>query len=217
MEHVRRRHAVLRAGLGLLVLALVVSAVVAYGLIRAVFNPHVDEPIPQADALVVLGPVDSKLQTAVDLMGRGAARTLVISDQDQRDGAPGACRPEVVADVAQRGWSPTEPNSLLCFRPIPVTTQGEAMAIRDFGQTFGWSSVNVLAYPEHITRARILVDRCWTQDAAFVSAPGGPASQGTEAARDAFWYQSGALGKAAITSDCDTLLPRWLEQLSWRL
>lgn len=34
------------------------------------------------------------------------------------------------------------------------------MAIREFGEANGWSAVNVLAYPEHVSRARILVDRC---------------------------------------------------------
>ncbi|WP_143109366.1 hypothetical protein [Micrococcus terreus] len=212
-----RRRAILRAVLGASLVLLLIGAITGVGLWRAVFRPSVDGPIAQADALLVLGPADGKLAEAVQLMNDGAADTLVISDQDQRDGTPGACRPEVVDEVLRLGWAPGGPHQLLCFRPIPVTTQGEAMGIHNLGAHHGWTSLNVLAYPEHITRARILVDRCWSEESAYLAAPDRTASQGGRAAWNAFWYQSGALGKAALTPGCDDMLPPWLEQLSWRL
>ena len=217
MEGMGRRRAVLRAVLGWALLASLLIAVIGGGLWTAIFQPTTDEPIDQADALLVLGPVDAKLEDAVRLMDRGAAQTLVVSDQDQREGAPGTCRQVVVDHIAQLGWAPDDPSRLLCFRPVPVTTQGEAMAIREFGEANGWSAVNVLAYPEHVSRARILVDRCWTQDTAYLAASDSPAAQSPGAGWDAFWYQSGALGKAALTPGCDTMLPQWLEKLSWRM
>lgn len=212
-----RRRAFLRSMVGLALLLSLLAGITGLGLWRAIFHPTVDAPIRQADALVVLGPVDAKLEEAVRLMDQGAAHTLVVSDQDQRDGAPGTCRPEVVDQAARWGWVPENSVRLLCFRPVPVTTQGEAMAIRSFGEANDWSTVNVLAHPEHLTRARILVDRCWRRDSAYLAAPEGPASGGGRAAWDAFWYQTGALGKASLTPGCDERLPPWLEQLSWRL
>ena len=212
-----RRPAVLRAVLGVALVLLLIGAVTLVGLWRAVFHPSVDRPLPQADALLVLGPVDAKLTEAARLMNEGAAQTLVISDQDQRDGAPGTCRPDVLDRIQELGWTPEDPSQLLCFRPLPVTTQGGAMALRDLGAAQGWYTVNVLAYPEHLTRARTLVDRCWDGQIAFLVAPGGPATQSDRAAWDAFWYQSGALGKAALTPGCQDRLPPWLEELSWRL
>lgn len=212
-----RRRAVLRALLGLFCLVLLLTGVLGYGLWQAVYRPTVDEPLPQADALLVLGPVDHKLDEAVQLMQRDAATTLVVSDQDQRDGESGECRPEVLEHLGDKEWIPDDDHPVLCFRPIPVTTQGEAMGLRALGQSHGWDSVNVLAYPEHVSRARLLVDRCWTDEVAYLAAPGSPASTSDEAARDAFWYQSGALVKAGLTPGCDTMLPSWLEQISWRL
>lgn len=217
MEGMGRRRAFLRAVLGAALIILLLGAVTGVGLWRAVFHPSVDRPLERADALLVLGPVDAKLGEAVALMEAGTADALVISDQDQRDGAADSCRPEVLTALEDLGWTPDHPNTLFCFRPIPVTTQGEAMGIRDLGHDHGWESLNILAYPEHITRARILVDRCWAEESAYLAAPDGPASLGGRAAWDAFWYQSGALGKTALTPGCDDMLPPWLEQLSWRL
>lgn len=211
-----RRRAILRAVLGASLVLLLIGVITGVCLWRAVFHPSVDGPIAQADALLVLGPVDGKLAEAVQLMNDGAPDTLVISDQDQRDGAPGTCRPEVVDQLDRFGWAPGDPHQLLCFRPIPVTTQGEAMSIRDLGAHRGWTSLNVLAYPEHITRARTLVDRCWIEESAYLAAPNSPAGHNSRAGWDSFWYQTGALGKAALTPRCDDRLPLWLEQLSWR-
>lgn len=176
-----------------------------------------DSPRADSDALVVLGPADTKLAEAARLMGHGPAHVLVVSDQDRRSPTPGTCRPQVVAELERLGWVPQEPEHLLRFRPDSVTTQGEAMVPRQLGAEHGWESVDLLAYPEHITRARILVDRCWSEESAYLAAPDGTASQGGRAAWNAFWYQSGALGKAALTPGCDDMLPPWLEQLSWRL
>ena len=212
-----RRRAILRAVLGASLVLLLIAAVAGFGLWRAVFHPSVDRPIGQADALLVLGPVDAKLAEAVRLMEGGTAGTLVISDQDQRSGQPGECRAAVLRMAAEAGWPADRSDDLHCFRPVPVTTQGEAMGIGELGAQRGWDSLHVLAYPEHISRARVLVDRCWSGQSHYLAAPGGPASAGQQDAWDSFWYQSGALVKAGLTPGCDTPLPRWLEELSWRL
>lgn len=212
-----RRRAVVRVVLGLALLALLLSSVTAIHLVRAVFSPAVDAPRPEADALMVLGPADAKLAEAARLMGQGQARVLAVSDQDRRSPTPGTCRPQIVAELERLGWVPQEPEHLLCFRPDPVTTQGEAMALQQLGAERGWDSVDLLAYPEHISRARILVDRCWNGEISYLAAPDGPAAQGADAAWDALWYQSGALVKAGLTTGCEVRLPFWLEEFGRRL
>ena len=212
-----RRRASLRAALGVVLLCLLITGITGAGLWRAVFHPTVDQPADPADALLVLGPVDAKLADAVRLMEGGTAGTLVISDQDQRSGQLGECRAAVLRMATEAGWPVDRSDDLYCFRPVPVTTQGEAMGIGELGAQRGWDSLHVLAYPEHISRARVLVDRCWNGQSHYLAAPGGPASAGQQEAWDAFWYQTGALVKAGLTPGCDTPLPRWLEQLSWRL
>lgn len=212
-----RRRASLRAALGVVLLCLLITGITGAGLWRAVFHPTVDQPADPADALLVLGPVDAKLADAVRLMEGGTAGTLVISDQDQRSGQLGECRAAVLRMATEAGWPADRSDDLFCFRPVPVTTQGEAMGIGELGAQRGWDSLHVLAYPEHISRARVLVDRCWNGQSHYLAAPGGPASAGQQDAWNAFWYQSGALVKAGLTPGCDTPLPRWLEELSWRL
>lgn len=212
-----RRRAGVRVGLRCALLALQLTSVTAIGLVRAAFSPAVDSPRADSDALVVLGPADTKFAEAARLMDHGPARVLVVSDQDRRSPTPGTCQPQVVAELERLGWVPQEPEHLLCLRPDPVTTQDEAMILRQLGAEHGWESVDLLAYPEHLTRARILVGRCGTRDSAYLTAPEGPASGGGRAPWDAFWYQTGALGKASLTPGYDEMLPPWLEQLSWRL
>jgi uncharacterized SAM-binding protein YcdF (DUF218 family) len=49
---------------------------------------------------------------------------------------------------------------VLCFRPDPYSTRGEARAVARMAAARGWRSVLVVTSTYHVTRARLLFDRC---------------------------------------------------------
>ena len=104
-----------------------------------------------ADAVVVLaGARGPRLQRGLELVRDRVAPVLVISD----------------------GWDPLWPEAnrlcagrpvrfrVLCFRPRPYSTQGEARAVARLIHALGWESVVVVTSRYHVTRARMLVERC---------------------------------------------------------
>ncbi|NQX12197.1 YdcF family protein [Microbacteriaceae bacterium VKM Ac-2855] len=133
-------------------LAALVLGVVA-GLPAYVF-PHTD-PVPEsADAIVVLGPATrARTDLARDLAARGVSDTLLISvwasdqalDPDERDVV--ACN-----EPALR---------VFCFTAEPATTQGEARALAEYAEKYDWNRVVVITQTPHITRARMLLERCY--------------------------------------------------------
>jgi uncharacterized SAM-binding protein YcdF (DUF218 family) len=133
-----------------LVLVLVVLVVAAWAAVvtRFVLWPVQDSP-RRADAVVVLAGDHLRLGKALELMTRHVAPTLVISDGL----APGwreanrLCRGEARFRV-------------VCFRPDPYSTRGEARAVARMAAARGWRSVLVVTSTYHVTRARLLFDRC---------------------------------------------------------
>ena len=133
----------------LLLLGLVLGWVAA----AAVLFVWPPQPVPsRADAVVVLsGGRGPRLARGLALVRRGVAPVLVISD----------------------GWSPTWPEGnrlcagrralarIVCFRPVPYDTRGEAEAFARLARARGWHSVVVVSSRYHITRARMLFERCF--------------------------------------------------------
>lgn len=152
-------------------------------------NPAVDQPA-RADALVVLAPPlpTGRLVYAEQLMSDGYADTLVISIAEDRNGvAP--------THLCQEGHTYT----VLCFTPDPVTTQGEARAIQRLAEEHRWRSINVITNDFHITRARIIIRRCYSQDLQMLAARQNISWQ--------LWvfrgvYETAALVKAGIDKSC---------------
>jgi uncharacterized SAM-binding protein YcdF (DUF218 family) len=105
-----------------------------------------------ADAAVVLaGGRGSRLAHGVELVRRGTAPVLVVSD----------------------GWSPTWPEAnrfcagrpapvpVVCFHPDPYSTRGEARAFARLAARRGWKSVVLVSSRYHLVRARMLFERCF--------------------------------------------------------
>jgi hypothetical protein len=188
-------------------------SVALLGAYRGIFHPHVDQPL--VGPLLVLGGVDAKLERAVELARDGSVSTLVVSDPYLRDDGTGECRSEVDDYLRSLGAMEADyPADVVCFYPDPVTTQGEAMYLRQIGAERGWTSATVLAYSPHVERARVLLDRCWDGELA-VTAVDQPMN--TRQAIGTYFYQSGAMVKAALTPNCDSRLPAWVEQLGWQV
>lgn len=129
--------------LWLLVLAILLAAFVALTL-RLFAFPKEDEP-SRADAVVVLaGNADLRIPVGRALVRDGVAPRLVLSEEDDEDFPRALCRRAEVT----------------CFQADPFSTTGEAAAIGELARRRGWRSVVVVTSDYHLTRARLLVDRC---------------------------------------------------------
>jgi uncharacterized SAM-binding protein YcdF (DUF218 family) len=120
--------------------------------------PREDSP-ERADAVVVLaGGRKDRLAKGLELMREQVAGTLVISDGRAKDW-PAANR---LCDGDARAFR------VVCFRPDPYSTKGEAEAVARLGRRNGWSSIAVVTSRFHVFRARMLFERCFKGDVEAV-------------------------------------------------
>lgn len=75
--------------------------------------------------------------------------------------------------VVSDGWSPDWPEAnrlcagrgvpakVVCFRPDPYDTRGEAETFTRLATRRGWHSVVVVSSRYHVVRARMLFERCF--------------------------------------------------------
>lgn len=124
-------------------------------------DPTVNHP-RHADAVVVLGPPDDngRVDAALSLIRQHVATNLVISVTSERQRAA-----KSLCTAPQDGFSVT------CFQPHPATTQGEAEHVRDLARQHGWTSVVVVTSTYHVSRARMIFDRCLDGRLYVVAAP----------------------------------------------
>jgi uncharacterized SAM-binding protein YcdF (DUF218 family) len=142
---VLRRRLIL--AVGALLLAALVGASIALFLLP-------DEGAPaRADAIVVLsGTRGTRLTKALELMRRGIAPVLVISNDPQTP-----VREAVHLCRAGRGPA----YRVVCFEPRPDSTRGEAEAVGKLAAARGWRSMVLVTSGFHVTRARMLFRRCY--------------------------------------------------------
>jgi len=122
-----------------------------------VFPPQ-DHP-QHADVVVVLSGSKDRLPKGVELMRRGVAPALVISD----GAVPGW--PE--ANRLCRGG---EKFSVICFHASPYSTRGEAHFVAALMKRRGWRHVVVVTSRYHVIRARMDFRRCIDGDVKGVGA-----------------------------------------------
>jgi uncharacterized SAM-binding protein YcdF (DUF218 family) len=109
------------------------------------------DPAYPADAVVVFaGGRGERLSEAERLLRRGVAPVLVISNgRDARWPA------------ANRLCASHQRFEVLCPRPEPDSTRGEARMVRDLAARRGWRSVVLVTSTYHARRARLLLGRCF--------------------------------------------------------
>lgn len=137
---------------------LVAAAVTA----EAVVRPRVDAVSADspADAVVALaGPVRS-VDSALRLVRQGAARELVLSNAYGPDDA----------QMNQLCGSRSPGYGITCFVPDPDSTRGEARAIARLAQERGWDDLVVVTATFHVSRARLIVSRCYRGRLRMVAA-----------------------------------------------
>lgn len=164
----------------------IVCAWLTAGLLLYAF-PAADDT-QHADVLFVLAPSADRINHAEALMDKGIAKTLVIS-APQGEGA----RPTPALCDEKRRFR------IICFQPDPVTTQGEARAFKRLADEHGWQSAALLTGQFHVTRARVILERCYSADLSVVAfwhdLP--PASLAYH-----FVYETGAFAKVAFNHEC---------------
>lgn len=169
------------------VLALALAWLAACYLVVA--QPAVNSPV-RSDAILVLGPplVDGRLDEALRLAEQHYAGTVVISiGWDKGLQRVAACANDNPA------------YQVICFRPDPATTRGEAEELGRLARSHGWHSVLVVTSKYHVSRARLIVQRCMPGSVRMLAAAGKPSVGGW---LYQFAYQTGGFAKAFLHRSC---------------
>jgi uncharacterized SAM-binding protein YcdF (DUF218 family) len=146
--------------LWLLTIGLVVAAGLTALAARSFVWPSEDPPFPDGPIVVLGGGGGERLTTALTLRGDDRDRELVVSTSaiDEWRATGGQCTPAEIT----------------CMVPDPVSTYGEATTVRDLVAVNGWTRVTVVTSDFHVTRTRLLFDRCLDVPVRVVAAPTDP-------------------------------------------
>lgn len=147
--------------IGVVLSALILAKAALWGGEQLYQKPRIDE-LTHADAIFVIGgPGWQRFPYAIDLARKGYAPNLVISTAiGPRD--PG---------LWQFCQKKQEKFVLHCFIPDPPTTRGEAEELRRLATAYGWRKVIVVTFRPHISRARFILERCFSGDLIMVESP----------------------------------------------
>lgn len=159
-----------------------------------VFNYAKVDPLQPADAVVVLGGEhDGREDYGLSLARDGWAPTVVISN------------PYPAGDpVMRRVCGPSGYVEVICLRPFPLTTRGEADMVRRLATQRSWHKVIVVSWRYHLPRARLVFRQCFSDDSEAVVMRAVPRRYEFSFARWEFIYvyQYAGLVKAAVQGDC---------------
>jgi hypothetical protein len=154
-----------------------------------IVKPATDAPV-KVDAVVVLGPPDAndRYDEALSLVRAGYAKDLVLSAVTTEQPA--------LYNICLHGLSGVQ---IHCFYPQPATTQGEARRITSLAAQYGWKKIIVVTSAFHISRARMIIQRCFPGQLLMVSVRKGI---GLTQWAYQYLYQTGAYGKAFLHREC---------------
>lgn len=176
------------------VVAIAILTVALMGLPLYVFPAH-DEP-REVDAAYVIGPpTDARMALAESMVADGLTDTVVVSLSEDPQGERQAWhRAAQVCDAPEE-----QPFTVVCGEPDPFSTRGEARWIRTLIDQNGWDSVAVITFTAHLTRTRVIMERCWDGDMSYVDS-GEP--QNARGWVHNYLYQSAAFAKVALEQGC---------------
>lgn len=158
-------------------------------------NAADDGGVAHVDAVVVLGGEhDGREAYGLALARRGVAPTLMLSD-------PYPAADELMRQMCTRHDDSVE---VICFRPDPSTTHGEALAARHLALERHWKRILVISWRYHLPRARLVFHQCLSNTGIAVLARAVP--------RDFFvpgwywqyiyFYQFAGIAKAMTVDRC---------------
>jgi uncharacterized SAM-binding protein YcdF (DUF218 family) len=116
--------------------------------------PAINRPA-HVDAIVALAGDDNRIQRALTLAHAGYAPVVVISTTD---------RGTKDCPQSQTGFE------LVCFRPSPASTAGEAKSVAGLAAEHGWHRLLIVPGTTQATRARLLFKRCYKGQLVVVPA-----------------------------------------------
>ena len=154
-----RRHRKLLAAL-----LVVVGLVAGFSLAtyRLFIDPHID-PVRRSDAVVVIAGGPLRLKKGLELVREKFAPLLLVSVPHgawpYQWEAPDLC------NGAKR------PFQVICFQPKPESTQGEARALKRIVAKRHLRSVIVVTSTFHVSRARLIMRRCFHGRLAVIGTP----------------------------------------------
>jgi hypothetical protein len=158
-----------------------------------IVKPHVDG-LTHVDAVIVLGPpnANGRLVLARQMVADGIADNLIISTSTPDHYYSG--------QPCVRGYLPEAPTvHVICFVPQPATTRGEAMELGRVAASHGWTRIIVVTSTYHVSRARLILKRCFAGKLYVVAAHTGITK--AEWAYQ-FFYQTGGFIRAALHRGC---------------
>jgi uncharacterized SAM-binding protein YcdF (DUF218 family) len=173
-------------------LLLVLGLVIGIGGDRLYVSPAVSRLAPgeRVDAVVALGGKVESATYAQRLVEAGVAPVLVLSDPYSPDDALPVHRACAASSTRYQ---------VFCFAPDPATTRGEAQQIQALAAVHGWTRIVVVAPTFHISRARVLVRRCFSGTLLMLPPP-------LKVAWDSWTYQyarqSAGYVKVALHRSC---------------
>jgi hypothetical protein len=139
-----------------------------------------DQGMPhRVSAIVMLHSPGNSMKTALRLARQHRAPFLLISLGTPLSGY--RCPP------------PIPRVKLICFNPVPATTQGEAEFVGRLARKYHWRSIAVVTITPQDSRARLRVERCFAGPVYVVATPVALASWPGEIA-----YEWGAMIKALV-------------------
>ena len=148
----------------LIVLLVLISAIAVFSVAtyRLFVDPHID-PVRRSDAVVVIAGGPLRLKKGLELVREKFAPLLLVSVPHgawpYQWEAPDLC------NGAKR------PFQVICFQPKPESTQGEARALKRIAAKRHLRSVIVVTSTFHVSRARLIMRRCFHGRLAVIGTP----------------------------------------------
>jgi uncharacterized SAM-binding protein YcdF (DUF218 family) len=160
-----------------------------------VFSNAADDPVSPVDAVVVLGGEhDGRESYAVDLARQGIAPTVVLSN-------PYAATDRVMKRMCVHHNDAVE---VLCIKPEPSTTHGEALMTRRLVAQRHWTKILVVSWRYHLPRARLIFRQCLSGLGVSVGAKAIPRQYVLPVWywQYVYLYQFGGIAKALTVDRC---------------
>jgi uncharacterized SAM-binding protein YcdF (DUF218 family) len=156
-------------------------------------NAPVD-PLQQADAIIVLGGEhDGREDYGLQLAREGWAKSVVISNP-YWSGDP----------IMKRVCATAEDVEVICRRPYPTTTRGEALMMSELADERAWTKIIVVSWRYHLPRARLIFHQCFSRepDATVMVAVPRRYRHSPLSWELVYAYQWGGLAKALALGEC---------------
>jgi uncharacterized SAM-binding protein YcdF (DUF218 family) len=161
----------------------------------AVFSNAADSPMSHVDAVVVLGGEhDGREDYGLALARQGLASTVVLSN-------PYPATDRVMTRMCVHRNETVE---VLCVRPEPSTTHGEALLTRRLARERHWTKVMIVSWRYHLPRTRLIFRQCLSSLGVSITAKAVPRQYVLPVW---YWqyiylYQFGGIMKATTVDRC---------------